>query len=373
MLTRSGLGALLVAVALAVGGWRWRYEELLVAALGLALVLLLAVAVAQRPLRAVVERRLTTVRVPRGDPVLVRYRVRNDTAHRSGWAVLLDHCDGEEVEVTIRPVAPDDVVDLPAAIPTRRRGVFPLGPLDVSKIDPFHLAVGTWRDDRGSAAPTSVTVHPRVYDLAGADGSSRVVENESIVRRAATDPMSGFVSMREYVPGDDPRLVHWPTTARVGTLMIREHVEVRRPQFTVVVDTDPSCCGEDDFEEVVDVAATLAVHALRTGLDVVVRTTHRLHPGRATPSRSEAEVLDLLTPVRRSGDEGPLAMGELFRDGLDRASVLLVTGPAGPSTRLATADRIVVVRIGDGAEAGGVATLAASDAPDFALRWRSWT
>ena len=64
-----------------------------------------------------------------------------------------------------------------------------------------------------------------------------------------------------------------PTTARTGTLMVREHVEVRRPEFTIVLDTAPMAGGPDDFEEAVDVAATLAVHAIRTGLDVVVRTT----------------------------------------------------------------------------------------------------
>ncbi len=66
--------------------------------------------------------------------------------------------------------------------------------------------------------------------------------------------MSGFVSMREYVAGDDPRMIHWPTTARTGTLMVREHVEVRRPEFTVVLDTAPSVGTPDDFEEAVDVA-----------------------------------------------------------------------------------------------------------------------
>jgi uncharacterized protein (DUF58 family) len=82
--------------------------------------------------------------------------------------------------------------------------------------------------------------------------------------------------MREYVPGDDPRMIHWPTTARTGTLMVREHVEVRRPEFTIVLDTADAAGTPDDFEESVDVAASLAVHAIAAGLDVVVRTTSRL-------------------------------------------------------------------------------------------------
>ena len=46
--------------------------------------------------------------------------------------------------------------------------------------------------------------------------------------------------------GDDPRLVHWPTSARMGTLMIREHVELRRPEFTVLLDAADSVADAED-------------------------------------------------------------------------------------------------------------------------------
>lgn len=372
MLTRSGLGAVIAAVVLTVLGVIWSYEELIVVAVGIGFVIAFAVVVARRELRSSVERRIRTIRVPRGDPVRVSYRVRNDTTHRSGRATLIDRCDNTEVEVAIEPVGAGEVIDLVATLPTRRRGVFDLGPLDIQKIDPFFLAAGRWRNEPNPSLLNSVTVHPKVYEMVGPPGSSRVVENESIVRRAAADPMSGFVSMREYVPGDDPRLIHWPTTARTGMLMVREHVEVRRPEFTIVVDTGSRASTEDDFEEIVDVAATLAVHALRTGLDVVVRTTNRDHPGRPTSLASEAEVLDLLTPVRHSTDEA-MHVAALFTQGLDHTSVLLITGPEGPTSRLTTNDQMLTIRVGDGARPGRGIAVAAQDAPDFVNRWRSWS
>lgn len=369
MLTRSGLGAVLTALILITLGLVWRYEELVIVATGIGVLVLMAVIVARRRLRARVERRVRTARVPRGDPIQVTYRVRNDTAYRSGRATVIDRCDGQTVEVGIDPVAANDVLDMAASLPTRRRGVFELGPLDISKIDPFFLAAGRWRNEVEHA--TSVVVHPKVYDLVGPQGSSRVVENESIVRRAAADPMSGFVSMREYVAGDDPRLIHWPTTARTGTLMVREHVEVRRPEFTIVLDASSDVASVDDFEEMVDVAATLAVHALRTGRDVVVRSTHRDYVGRPSPLVNEGEVLDLLTPVRQAEDD-PLAVGELFTHGFDHTSVLLVTGPDGPSSRVSSIDQMVTIRVGSGAQPGIGISIAAQDAPDFVHRWSSW-
>lgn len=369
MLTRSGLGAALVAVTMIVCGLWWSYEELIAFALGIATLLVLAVVVARRRLRARVVRRLGTVRVPRGDPVQVKYRVRNKTAHRSGRATLIDQIDGSMVEIDIAPVDAGDIDIVEATLPTRRRGVFELGPLDIQKVDPFFLAVGRWRNDDPDG-PQQVTVHPRIYDLVGPQGSSRVVENESIVRRAAADPLSGFVSMREYVAGDDPRMIHWPTTARTGTLMVREHIEVRRPEFTIVLDTGRIVGTEVDFEEGVDVAATLAVHALRTGLDVVVRTTDPAHAGRATAIAAEAEVLDLLTPIHQV-DEA-LHVAALFGKGFDHTSVVMITGPEGPTTRLSANDRMTTVRVGDGAAAEPGISVAVQNAAEFVHQWRSW-
>lgn len=371
MLTRSGLGAVLVSVILFASGLWWNYEELIVAAVGIAAVVVLAVIVARRRLRARVERRLQNVRVPRGEPVRVKYRIRNDTRHRSGRATLLDRMDAAVVEVPVRPVDGGEVDVIDATIPTRRRGIFELGPLDVQKVDPFFLAVGRWRSDQGEG-PHKVTVHPKIYELVGPQGSSRVMENESIVRRAAADPLSGFVSMREYVAGDDPRMIHWPTTARTGTLMVREHIEVRRPEFTIVVDTSTVVGSATDFEEIIDVAATLAVHALRTGLDVVVRTTDPANAGRERPIGTEAEVLDLLTPVHQV-DEGALHVAALFGKGFDHTSVVMLTGPDGPTTRLSARDRMTTVRVGEGARSGLGISVAAADAREFVQRWRAWS
>lgn len=367
MLTRSGLGAVITAVVLAGFGWLWGYEELVIASATIGGLVLMAIWVSQRPLRATVTRRIAAVRVARGDPIRVSYRLHNPTRFRSGRATIIDRCDDQEIRVPTGSVLAHSVTVVDGAIPTHRRGVFDVGPLGIERIDPFWLTVGS----RRSSEVSMVVVHPKIYDLVGPHGAVRTVENESVLRRASADPLSGFVSMREYVPGDDPRMIHWPTTARTGTLMVREHVEVRRPEFTVVVDTSASVGTPDDFEEMVDVAATLAVHAIRGGLDVVVRTTHRDHAGRPMPLVAEAMVLDLLTPVRQSTDATLVSVSSLFTRGFDHTSVLMVTGPAGPSSRFGSLERLTAVRIGQGAAVAPGIVLAAPDAIGFVERWRT--
>ncbi len=366
MLTKSGLGAVLASmIAVGLGAW-WGYEELVLGGVAVLLLVVAAVWSSRRPIRAVVERQLLDVRVPRGDAIRLIYRLVNESRFRSGAATIVDTCDEQTCRVAVPALPADTVERVHGAIPTTRRGIFEVGPYEIERVDPFWLAVGSRRD----RATSLVTVHPKIYDLLGPTGSARVIENESVLRRTMTDPMSGFVSMREYVPGDDPRLIHWPTTAHTGQLMVREHVEVRRPEFTVVLDTAEGTGTPDDFEEAVDVAATLAVHAIRAGLDVVMRTTSSEHPGTKLAVRDERRILDLLTPVEATGVEATIPLVSLFSSGFDHTSVIMVTGPDGPSSRVQMADRFVTVRIGVGATTDGNATFAAEDAREFVRRWR---
>jgi uncharacterized protein (DUF58 family) len=367
VLTRSGLGVVLTGIVLGVLGVWWGYEELVIVATAIGMIMLLAVWVSQRPPRAVVTRRILALRVARGDPIPVSYRLHNPTRFRSSRATIIDCCDNNEIRVDADPVAAHSARSIESSIPTHRRGVFDVGPIDIERIDALWLTVGT----RRTGQVASVIVHPKVYPLLGPQGAVRSVENESVLRRASSDPLSGFVSMREYVAGDDPRLIHWPTTARVGTLMIREHVDVRRPEFTVVLDTAPDASTPADFEEMVDVAASLAVHAIRSGLDVMVRTTDRHHAGRPTPLVADSLVLELLTPVQRSSDDDLLSLASLFTGGFEQHSVVLVTGASGPSSRFTASDRLTTVRVGDGAALAPGIAVAAHNAREFVGRWRS--
>jgi len=294
--------------------------------------------------------------------------VNNPGRRRSTRATIVDECDGARGEAEVPSIGPKDRADVLAAIPTRRRGVHPIGPWFLERHDPFGLAIGR----RSSGEVGTVIVHPRVHPLAGPYGAVHIVEHEAVIRRVASDPLSGFVSLREYVQGDDPRLIHWPTTARMGTLMLREHVELRRPEFTVVLDTADLAATPDDFEEIVDVAASVAVHAIRSGVDVTVRTTSRDHPGSRRSIGTEQTVLDLLTPVGQTPGERSMRLAELFRDGLDHTAIVLVTGPNGPLSVLPRGDTMSIVRVGAGAALAPGIALAVEDAESFAQRWRPW-
>jgi uncharacterized protein (DUF58 family) len=368
VLTRSGLGATVVAALLAIGAWWWHYEELAVIAAVIAALIGSAIWSARRPTALHVTRRVHTVRVARGDPLRLAYRIVNDGGHRSPPVTIDDRFAGTTLTTAVGPIDAHDLAEVPITVPTRRRGLFEIGPAEVVRTDPFRLAVGSVALDHRSP----VVVHPRVHLLNATTGAMRTTESESANRRSTVDPLSGFVSLREYVPGDDPRMIHWPTTARTGTLMVREHVEVRRPEFTVVLDTAAGVATADDFEEMVDVAASIAVHALRDRLDVVVRTTDRERPGRPVALSHDAHVLDLLTPVAQTTGTELLSLAALFTGGLDQTTVTVVTGPGGPSSGLGGVRSMTVIRVGAGAQLAPGVTIAVADAQAFVERWRAW-
>ena len=323
-----------------------------------------------RPTRHTARRRLVTARVARGDPVHVRYQIFNQTHRRLGATRLTDEFQGVHQSFAVPSLPRMTRHEVEAEFATRRRGIFPIGPLSFERTDQLGLASAS----RPLGQVGAVVVHPRVYPLITASGAVRVITNDAVLRRPSGDPQSGFQSLREYQHGDDTRLIHWPTSARTATLMIREFVDLRRHEFTVVIDTSADVASADDFEEIVDAGASVAAFALRSGLDVVVRSTSRLRAGRPYPLVDQSEMLDLLTPLEQGSGTDVLSIASLFTGGIGGVAVLVVTGPRGPSTVFLHGDQISVARIGAGAETAGLScpAIAANDAGQFARRWAQW-
>lgn len=190
-----------------------------------------------------------------------------------------------------------------------------------------------------------------------------------------------FHSLREYVWGDDLRLVHWRSTARTGTLMIRHNVVPHEPRALILLDTSSTPYTDVSFEEAVRVAASLAVAAFDGGFPVVVRTTGGVSASGERGPSSRGDLLDLFAEVRRRDDDPGLAT--LAQLGLadDGAALGVVTGtPPAASLRAVSAvsRRFAMVSLGmlgdrvDGngqVAPAGVFAVSASTSVEFAARW----
>ncbi len=154
------------------------------------------------------------------------------------------------------------------AIPARRRSVLTIGPVRSVKSDPLGLLqrVKQWSES------VELFIHPRVVALnSTTTGFLRDVEGVTTQNLSSSDV--AFHTLRDYVPGDDRRSIHWRTTARIGKLMVRQFEETQRAHHLIVLSQRmDDYATDEEFETAISVVASLATHALREERRVSVFT-----------------------------------------------------------------------------------------------------
>jgi len=99
-----------------------------------------------------------------------------------------------------------------------RRGGFKLGPTRLVSGDPF----GLFRAERVFPAEHSLVVLPMIYEISSFISPPGLLPGGQVIRRKALDVTPHASGVREYVPGDPMKRIHWPTTARRGQLIVKE-------------------------------------------------------------------------------------------------------------------------------------------------------
>ena len=115
---------------------------------------------------------------------------------------------------------------------SRHRGQFRIGPVTAEFTDPFGLSLHRQAIDDGDVLTvTPAAVVLPATGLAGARGSDGVTAT-----RVRANPSDDDIMTREYRHGDPMRRVHWPATARHGSLMVRQEESVTTPEATIILD-----------------------------------------------------------------------------------------------------------------------------------------
>lgn len=256
MLTRTGWLVAAGSVVLLAAGRLFGVVELFVAGTaGAGLVVLAAARVGLARLRLEVARELHPPRVHAGTPSRVELQVRNVGARRTPVLQLKDPVTGTAgADLLLAPLRPGESARAAYRLPTDRRGVLTVGPLDVVVTDPFGLAALA----TGAAAATELTVYPKVDDVvpipftSGHDPHAGA-EHPNALGRSGED----FYALRPYVVGDDLRRVHWPSTARRGDLMVRQDELPWQGRATVLLDVRRTTHTAESLELAVSAAASV--------------------------------------------------------------------------------------------------------------------
>ncbi|NED98036.1 DUF58 domain-containing protein [Phytoactinopolyspora alkaliphila] len=260
--------------------------------------------------------------------------------NRSPWLPVRvegeDLVGGVPVQVRIPALAAGASRQAGFTVPTARRGTVELGPLTLARRGLARLAVA--RSAHGERSV--VTVVPRVLPVLGLPSGvqrSHVGADER-VEHGGTD----LVGLHEYVPGDDLRRLHWATSAKTGTLMIRDDADPSLPHLTVLLDDRASSYAGDGFEEAADIAASLINEAATSSnparlvtvsgaLDVDLPAGPESAGDYASAGLLAAPVLDALAGIDPvDGDEMSAAAAALHGSDI----VAVVSGERAPTASL---------------------------------------
>ena len=158
-----------------------------------------------------------------------------------------------------------------------------------------------------------------------------------------------FHALREYVPGDDRRHIHWRSSAKTGALMVRQFEESRQSRIAVAVDLGEISYGdEDEFETAVSVAGSFVQQAFREENPMALVTNVDAYPG-----LTWTQIMNELSRVEQLRRTHVNQVFRLVRDREPMASiVIVVTGSRvrvdrlrRASTLLSIDARVICVRV----------------------------
>lgn len=173
-----------------------------------------------------------------------------------------------------------------------KRGIHPLPPLQVDCAFPFGLLRRTLR----IVDHSEIVVYPKVTPILRT--VLEQLDGMGTTPRLNRGEGDEFFSLRDYVPGDDPRRIAWKVSARRRQLVVRELEPNTSRSVMIVLDTRlpgfPE--SEAEFEDGVDLAASLTVSFLKYQYNVgLVTPDHTVPMG--IGNSHQTRILDALARV----------------------------------------------------------------------------
>jgi uncharacterized protein (DUF58 family) len=265
-------------IAFVIGGAVLRNVNLLVALAGLMVAaLILHWQLVLRSLSGIDLVRSIPPRICAGDRLEVEVTATNGARRGAAWALeyrdVIERSDPPdddsptEVSLLFPHVAAGETKTRRYHCLLSRRGIYRFGKVAVATRYPLGLVEGTCF----VGMPDRLVVYPRIgrlgrrwEQLVLADRSG---DQSSQHRRGISE--GEFYALREWRSGDNKQWVHWRTSAKLGTLAVRQFEQRRNHDVSLLLDlwqpAVPSDRDRERLEEAISFAATAVVDLARHG------------------------------------------------------------------------------------------------------------
>ncbi len=303
-----------------------------------------------------------------GDLLIVNLEVTNSRRKVTSWALVAEERIVRMNGAREAPVKPAVFFSHIQAGQTRQReyqgrlpqrGRYCVGPLKISTRFPFGLFRGIVTVDQIE----TLTVYPRLGRLTAAWRSRHRESHEGTQRRKQGHArMSGdFYGVREWQSGDSRRWIHWRSSARHNTLVVRQFEQQRHRDVAVLLDVwepdRPGTAHGENVELAISFAATVVADACRrggsnllmaVGTDTIELTGGAASPpvmeevmtqlalAEATPEASLAKLVDAVMPKTSSDAEIVVITTRELTDENAAAAALQRHNERAPTRRVLT-------------------------------------
>jgi len=234
-------------------------------------------------------------------PALLKVRLANELRRGTAQALFFLH-ESLPGPLWIDPLKPGESRDVIVEAVFPRRGVF--READAGLLSRF--PIGLFRKYRRAAVAGEIIVFPTPQASAIPD----VPPEDARGNRPHPHRRGGGAdirTLRDFVPGDDPRDLHWKQSARMRRWIVREREAERDRAVFLVIDnaledrTDPAAL--ERFEGTISRCAGQALMLLSRGAEVGFRSRGVKVPPRAGRAQ-RGRILDALARLEAISSEG---------------------------------------------------------------------
>lgn len=223
-----------------------------------------------------------------------------------------------------------------------RRGIYRTGEVEVISRDPF----GLFELRRRFLQPQPYIVLPATQSLPDLDSRFANLPSDSRVMRRSDHITTDAASVREYAHGDSLATIHWPSTARMNTLMVKEFDMGISAEAWVLLDMQRGVhLGDppDNTEELaVTVAASLISRLLELSMPVGLAAdgdqTYLLRPD-SSPEQ-QGRLMEALAAVHAQGQTSLERFIYDLQPHLNRFNTLTIVTPSVRSDWIPAVDSL---------------------------------
>jgi uncharacterized protein (DUF58 family) len=200
-----------------------------------------------------------------GDRLEERFTIQNKSWLPAPWVEVIDYSTLPNIQGSrVTGVSGNAENRWTIQSVCTQRGLFTLGPTGLRLTDPL----GIYQVHIGDEHSTSIMITPPIIPLPTIEVATGGRTGEGKPRSNALERTVSASGVRDYIPGDSLRWIHWPTTAHRDELFVRLFDGTPAADWWILLDTDYSVQAgqgpDSTLEHAITLAASLADRGLRT-------------------------------------------------------------------------------------------------------------